>query len=75
MRGGVTDAGQPNKQRTVKIELISQWKLEAEFRNYGTFESLKSVCVRINILNFWYVKEKFPQYIAPPQLRTINNDG
>ena len=32
MRGGVTDAGQTNKQ-TVKIELLSQWKLEAEFRN------------------------------------------
>ena len=32
MRGGVTDAGQPNN-RTLKIELLSQWKLEAEFRN------------------------------------------
>ena len=32
MRGGVTDAGQPNEQ-TLKIELLSQWKLEAEFRN------------------------------------------
>ena len=34
MRDGVTDAGQTmtnNKQ--VKIELLSQWKLEAEFRN------------------------------------------
>ena len=38
MRGGVTDAGQTNnKQRTLKIELLSQckWKLEAEFRNDG----------------------------------------
>ena len=34
MRGGVTDAGRTNnKQRTLKIELLSQWKLEAEFRN------------------------------------------
>ena len=33
MRGGVTDAGQTN-ERTLKIELLSQWKLEAEFRNY-----------------------------------------
>ena len=32
MRGGVTDAGRTNK-RTLKIELLSQWKLEAEFRN------------------------------------------
>ena len=32
MRGGVTDTGQPTEQ-TVKIELLSQWKLEAEFRN------------------------------------------
>ena len=34
MRDRVTDAGQTmtnNKQ--VKIELLSQWKLEAEFRN------------------------------------------
>ena len=32
MRGGVTDAGQTTEQ-TLKIELLSQWKLEAEFRN------------------------------------------
>ena len=32
MRGGVTDAGRTNEQ-TLKIELLSQWKLEAEFRN------------------------------------------
>ena len=30
MRGDVTDAGHPNKQ--LKIELLSQWKLEAESR-------------------------------------------
>ena len=34
MRGGVTDAGRTNNRRTVKIELLSQWKLEAEFRNF-----------------------------------------
>ena len=33
MRGGVTDAGQTTNNRTVNIELLSQWKLEAEFRN------------------------------------------
>ena len=32
MRGGVTDAGRTTEQ-TLKIELLSQWKLEAEFRN------------------------------------------
>ena len=33
MRGDVTDAGQQtNNEQTVKIELLSQWKLEAEFR-------------------------------------------
>ena len=32
-RGGVTDAGQTTDQ-TLKIELLSQWKLEAEFRNF-----------------------------------------
>ena len=36
MRGDVTDAGQTNErtnERTLKIELLSQWKLEAESRN------------------------------------------
>ena len=33
MRGDVTDAGQPTKQQQLKIELLSQWKLEAESRN------------------------------------------
>ena len=32
MRGDVTDAGQPNDDddKQLKIELLSQWKLEAE---------------------------------------------
>ena len=34
MRGGVTDAGQPTNRQTLKIELLSQWKLKAEFRNF-----------------------------------------
>ena len=35
MRADVTDAGQKTKQTTeqLKIELLSQWKLEAESRN------------------------------------------
>ena len=32
MRGGVTDAGRPT-DRKVKVELLSQWKLQTEFRN------------------------------------------
>ena len=32
MRGDVTDAGQPNDDKQLKIELLSQWKLEAESR-------------------------------------------
>ena len=36
MRRGVTDAGQTN-ERTVKIELLSQWKLEAESRKISMF--------------------------------------
>ena len=40
MRGGVTDAGQTTNERTLKIELLSQWKLEAEFRNCGAFGDL-----------------------------------
>ena len=34
MRGDVTDAGQPTKQQQLKIELLSQWKLDAESRNF-----------------------------------------
>ena len=33
IRGGVTDAGQTNNKQTLKIELLSQWMIEAEFRN------------------------------------------
>ena len=32
MRGDVTDAGRTNNEQ-LKIELLSQWKLEAESRN------------------------------------------
>ena len=32
MRGDVTDAGRTNNEH-LKIELLSQWKLEAESRN------------------------------------------
>ena len=35
MRGGVTDAGRTTEQ-TLKIELLSQWKLEAESPNILT---------------------------------------
>ena len=41
MRGGVTDAGQTN-ERTLKIELLSQWKLEAEFRKSKVDERIKT---------------------------------
>ena len=42
MRGGVRDAGQTtNNKQTVKIELLSQWKLEAEFRKSGTLYSAR----------------------------------
>ena len=37
LRGDVTNAGRTNKQstkQTLKIELLSQWKLKADFRNY-----------------------------------------
>ena len=32
MRGDVTDAGQTTDDEQLKIELLSQWKLEAESR-------------------------------------------
>ena len=34
MRGGVTDAGRTNDKRTLKKEVLSQWKLETEFRKW-----------------------------------------
>ena len=34
MRGDVTDAGQTTERQKLKIELLSQWKLEAESRNF-----------------------------------------
>ena len=40
MRRGVTDAGQRTNEQTLKIELLSQCKLEAEFRVYS-LESMK----------------------------------
>ena len=42
MRGCVTDAGQTN-ERTVKIELLSRWKLEAEFRNFNPTGTRSSI--------------------------------
>ena len=36
MRGDVTDAGQTTNEQ-LKIELLSQWKLEAESRNIKYF--------------------------------------
>ena len=38
MRGGVTDAGQTTTKQTLKIELLSLWKLKVEF---GKFWELK----------------------------------
>ena len=39
MRGEITDAGQTTDEQ-VKIELLSQWKLEAESRNIVSFLSI-----------------------------------
>ena len=40
MRGDVTDAGQTTnkEEEELKIELLSQWKLEAEFRNFVNYD-------------------------------------
>ena len=47
MRGDVTDAGQTTDEQ-VKIELLSQWKLEAESRNF----SLIYFCVIMALYRF-----------------------
>ena len=44
--------GTNNDQRTVKIELLSQWKLEAEFRNLDKF---MFVCLGLCICVFVFV--------------------
>ena len=43
MRGDVTDAGQPNNDKQLKIELLSEWKLEAESRNFHFKSFLQGV--------------------------------
>ena len=49
--GDVTDAGQTNErtnEQTLKIELLSQWKLEAEFRkNINKLPPYRDVRTRI----------------------------
>ena len=48
MRGGVTDAGRTtNNQRTLKIELLSQWKLEAEFRKMHCVSWPPWICMKL----------------------------
>ena len=53
IRGGVTDAGQTNKQQTLKIELLSQWMIEAEFRN---LQNQTQICVE----QIWHDQIKLP---------------
>ena len=44
MRGDVTDAGQTtNDDEQLKIELLSQWKLEAESRKKIPFRALLTI--------------------------------
>ena len=53
MRGDVTDAGRRRtNEQTLKIELLSQWKLEAEFRNISgcaCFLTLEMSFVNLNV--------------------------
>ena len=57
MRGGVTDAGQQTTERTVKIELLSQWKqffLQIFFRNFSVFVGRKQF-----LNSFWQLFSEF----------------
>ena len=49
MRRGVTDAGQPN-ERTVKI--LSQWKLGAEFSNWGELLGTYQTVIRATMRHY-----------------------
>ena len=49
MRGDVTDAGRPNNEQ-LKIELLSQWMLEAESRN-SVFSYLPSSYIFLAVPN------------------------
>ena len=51
MRGGVMDTGRTNN-RIVNIELLSQWKLEAEFRKNDKI--LESSIVDHQRLHLWF---------------------
>ena len=59
--GDVTDAGRTKDERqTVKIELLSQWMLEAEFRNTTLnlyFTSVNCCAVHYIILNALYATD------------------
>ena len=78
MRGGVTDAGQTtNKRQTVKIELLSQWKLEAEFRNFSTelgFQPYKPFILFLTIQTIYLVNGYHDQ-IAIEGRTTSDNVG
>ena len=54
MRGGVTDAGRTTEQ-TLKIELLSQWKLEAEFRNKSINDVSAVSTVAKSLINSHYL--------------------
>ena len=43
------DAGRTTEQRTVKIELLSQWKLEAEFRKKKELMTTTDMCIKNTI--------------------------
>ena len=49
MRGGVTDAGRTNNEQTLKIELLSQWKLEAEFRKWSKKHQMNGIVFRLPV--------------------------
>ena len=59
MRGGVTDAGRTTEQ-TVKIELLSQLKLEAEFHN------LVNICQAKTLIRKVRCEQSEPSPPAPP---------
>ena len=51
MRGYVTDAGRTNNEQ-LKIELLSQWKLEAESRNSAFY------CIKTGDFEFLQISVK-----------------
>ena len=59
-----------DNERTLKIELLSQWKLEAEFRNSAATSDTTICSWRESSLSLSSRFEVSPKYVSPPTKST-----